>query len=298
MKAFLLGAHMPISGGLAKSAILGKETGCTAIQIFTKSNRQWHAKKITQQDSDEFKSAVKVNHIKYVNVHASYLLNLCSTEATTAHRSATALEDELIRCNELGIKDLVLHPGAKKDQDTQTAIKKLANNLNSVLKNTPHSTRVLIENMAGQGTVIGGDLKELGKIIELVSDQDRIGVCIDTCHAFAFGYKLNTREGYQSFWEDLNKEVGRHKLSLIHLNDSQKEIGSKVDRHAEIGKGTMGNSFFKLLMNDPHLTHVPKILETPKDDLHADAKALKLLVSEIENSYHSYIKGTNLEIYL
>lgn len=298
MHKLLLGAHMPIAKGLAQAAVIGKQVGCSAIQIFTKSNRQWHAKALNQDDIQEFKKALIANQILYVNVHASYLINICASDATTTNRSLTALESELIRCHDLGIQDLVLHPGARKDQPVEVAIKKFSTNLDLVLKNTPPNTRILIENMAGQGSVLGSNFNELSQILDSVHHQKRVGVCVDTCHALAAGYDFSDSDKYHKFWSEFNRAIGKDRLGLIHLNDSKGALGSKVDRHANIGHGEITMNAFQLIMNDVSLRYVPKILETPKMDLVDDQKNLQTLVNLISKENLKYLKETNLEMYI
>lgn len=298
MKQFLLGAHMPIAGGFPQAAVIGKQVGCSAIQIFTKSNRQWHAKPIASDEGKAFQRSLAENNIAYVNAHASYLINLCASEQTTASRSTAALETELIRCHELGIQDLVLHPGAKKEQSLDSAIKKFATNLNTALSLTPKNTRILIESMAGQGSVIGSTLEELAAILEMTTSPSRVGICIDTCHIFAAGYDFCSMEKYHEFWKSFNHFIGIDKLHLIHLNDSKKTLGARVDRHEHIGEGQIGKQALRLIMNDSKLIDVPKILETPKENLDADAKNLQLLVNLLDEENRKRLKNSNLEIYL
>jgi len=298
MKKVLLGAHMPTSGGFYRAAIFGKEVGCSAIQIFTKSNRQWHASIITNEDSETFSKAIKDNNIAYVVAHASYLINLAGPELATQKKSVQALEIELSRCAQLKITDLVLHPGAKKDLPEEMALKQVAQNINLALKSSPKTTRILLETMAGQGSTIGNNFEQLATILSHVHDQDRIGICVDTCHIFAAGYDFSTTEKYHQLWHDFNKIIGLNKLGLVHLNDSKKELNSRVDRHDAIGSGKIGQKAFELIMNDEKLINIPKILETPKEDLAMDQKNLKYLVALLKKDNLRFIKDTNLEIYL
>lgn len=298
MNKFLLGAHMPTTGGFYHAPFFGQEIGCSAIQIFTKSNRQWQAKPITTEDADKFKNAIKQANIDYVVAHACYLINLSSPDLNTQHKSIEALAIELARCAQLGIKDLVLHPGAKIDLDIDTALTQVAQNINLALERSPNHTRILIETMAGQGSSIGHTFEQLAKIIALVKHPSRIGVCIDTCHVFAAGYDFTTAEKYHDFWHSFNSTIGINQLGLIHLNDSKKELNSRVDRHAEIGDGKIGMHAFKLLMNDPKLISVPKILETPKENLADDQKNITKLVGLLDQENLKHLSHTNLVQYL
>jgi deoxyribonuclease-4 len=298
MKKFLLGAHMPTTGGFYKSALFGQEVGCSAIQIFTKSNRQWQAKNITAEDADLFKSALHESKIQYTVAHASYLINLASPEQATQTKSIQALEIELERCHQLGIKDLVLHPGSRKDAPISQALKQVAQNINLALTNSPKNTRILIETMAGQGSSVGSSFEQLAEILTHINTSSRVGICLDTCHIFAAGYDFTTIDNYHLMWKAFNETIGFNKLGLIHLNDSKKELGCKVDRHEGIGHGKIGKQAFELIMNDLKLIGVPKILETPKEDLEMDKKNLKYLVNLLNKDHLKWLVETNLEMYL
>lgn len=298
MKKFLLGAHMPTAGGFYKAAFFGKEVGCTAIQIFTKSNRQWQAKDILLQEANSFKKALTECKITYVATHASYLINLASPEQATQTKSIQALEIELERCHQLGITDLVLHPGSRKDLPKNQALKQVAQNLNLALENSPKNTKILIETMAGQGSTIGDSFEALAEILTHVQAQSRVGICLDTCHIFAAGYDFTTHDKYHQLWQSFNQIIGFNKLGLIHLNDSKKTLGCKVDRHEGIGNGQIGKHAFELIMNDINLLEIPKILETPKEDLEMDKKNIKYLINLLKKDHLEWISNTNLEVYL
>lgn len=299
MKKYLIGAHMPIAGGFYKAAIAGKEAGCSAIQIFTKSNRQWRAKEISTEDAKLFNEYLKECNIQYVVAHASYLINVCSPDKDTQKKSIDALIIELKRCNQLQIKDLVLHPGSRKTAPENATLEQAIENINLVLDNTPKDTRILLETMAGQGSAVGYKFEQLGKIISGIKQQDRIGVCFDTCHALAAGYNFLTNEDYETTWKEFDKAIGINKLKLFHFNDSKKDLGSRVDRHEHIGQGKVGEQAFKLILNDLRFSNIPKILETPKEgDLEDDKKNLTTLVRLIEKENLKHLKGTSLEVYL
>jgi deoxyribonuclease IV len=298
MNKFLLGAHMPITGGFYHAPLFGQEVGCSAIQVFTKSNRQWQAKPITTDDANQFKNAVEQANINYVAAHASYLINLASPDLNTQHKSIDALIIELARCEQLGIQDLVLHPGSKIDLTLDKALTQVAQNINSVLANSPHQTKILIETGAGQGSSVGHTFEQLAKIIALVKDYSRVGICIDTCHVFSAGYDFTTPEKYRNFWHSFNHVLGKNMLALVHLNDSKKELNSRIDRHAEIGHGAIDLHAFKMIMNDLNLINIPKILETPKENLADDQRNIKKLIGLLENENLKYLKNTNLIKYL
>jgi len=298
MKKFLLGAHMSTTGGFYHAAFFGQETGCSAIQIFTKSNRQWQARPIITEDANKFKAAIEQANINYVVAHASYLINLASPDINTQHKSINALVEELNRCSQLGIRDLVLHPGSRLETPITQALEQVAHNINLALDQAASDTKILIETMAGQGSSVGSSFEEISQIIGGVKQDERVGVCLDTCHIFAAGYNFSSPDQYIKMWHDFNHIIGLNKLGLIHLNDSKKALNSRVDRHAEIGDGQISLEAFKLLMNDPKLLNIPKILETPKEDIRDDEKNMQKLVDLIEKDQLKYLKNTNLEKFL
>ena len=277
----LLGAHMSISGGFEKAIERGESIGCTAIQIFVKSNRQWAAQPISEDQIEKFHTAAKDSTILAIVAHASYLINLAATTKEAFTKSVHALAIELKRCEQLGIHYLVLHPGSRLSLDLKDALAQIAAGIDQALEQSPGKTMILIENMAGQGSSVGSRFEELAAIRAASHHKTKVGFCLDTCHAFAAGYDLRTPETYKATWKEFDTIIGLEHLKAIHLNDSKKELGSRVDRHANIGKGTMGLESFSLIMNDKNLTWVPKILETPYHDLSDyahDMETLKKLI--------------------
>ena len=278
-KTLLLGAHISISGGLEKAFSRGESIGCTAIQMFTKSNRQWNCKPLTALEIQLFKDAWKQSYIQDVIVHAAYLINIGSSNPEVMRKSSLALKEELSRCEQLGIPYLVLHPGSNGDGSPEVSLAQIAEQLDLVLTAVPGKTQILLETMAGQGSNLCSQFEELAAIYKASHHKNRIGVCFDTCHAFAAGYDMRTQESYQALWENFDKIIGLTLLKAIHVNDSKKELGSRVDRHEDIGKGKLGLEAFKLLFNDSRFFTIPKILETPKDDLSQDLKNMQKIVS-------------------
>ena len=279
----LLGAHMSIAGGLSEALICGSSINCTAIQIFTKSNRQWAPKEPTKEEIDLFIKMKKETGITDIIAHASYLINMGSPDPDIHRKSVIAATKELKVCEDLGISFLVIHPGAYTTSTPEQAIIAIAQGIEKILNHVPGSSMILLETMAGQGTTIGSTFKELASIRELISDNHRVGICLDTCHVFAAGYDIATEIGYTSLWKDFDRIIGLSHLKAFHLNDSKKECGSHVDRHEDIGKGEIGLEGFRLLMNDERFFSLPKIVETPKADLLDDVKnmaTLKKLLSE------------------
>ncbi|MCX5924283.1 MAG: deoxyribonuclease IV [Candidatus Dependentiae bacterium] len=265
-ETLLIGAHVSIAGGFDKAITQGEEIGATCIQIFTKSNRQWKAKPITQNDIDSFTAQQKNSQVRVVVAHAAYLINLGSTTPETVEKSVHALVDELQRCDALKIPYLVLHPGTMNTKDEEESLVFIADQINKALeKAQPKHVTLLLETMAGQGSVLGYTFEQLATIIKHIDHKKYIGVCFDTCHAFASGYTFDTPASYKKMWENFDGTIGLEKLKAFHVNDSKKELGAKVDRHEHIGKGKIGATAFTLLMKDKKFANIPKILETPQE---------------------------------
>ncbi len=277
----LLGSHMSTSGGIHRAFERGSSIGCTTMQVFVKNNTRWHGAPLTDADVANYKTAEAKATIAPVVVHASYLINLCAVNAVTLKSSRAAFVDELLRCSRLGIAALIFHPGAHMGAGEQNGINAIADSLNEIHRISP-GLRVLstLEGTAGQGSAIGYRFEHLRAIIDRVEEQQRMAVCIDTCHLFASGYDLSTESGWQKTMQEFDDVVGLHRLAAIHVNDSKRELGSRVDRHEHIGKGQIGLEGFRMLMNDPRLLGVPKILETEKsEDMHEDIENMRVLRS-------------------
>ena len=275
----MFGAHMSIAGGLEKALERGKKINCRTIQIFTKSSNQWKAKEITDEDLRRFQSFYAQFHISPVVAHDSYLINLASPDPVLHRKSIDSFFNEMERCEKLKIPYLVFHPGAHVGSGEKAGLKKIAQSINILLKRGKgFKVSLLLETTAGQGTSLGYKFEHLAKIIKMVRQKKSIGVCVDTCHIFAAGYDITTKKGYKKTFETFNKLVGLDKLKVFHINDSKKELGSRVDRHEHIGKGFLGLKPFKFLVNDRRFANIPKILETPKGpDLKEDVKNFKVL---------------------
>jgi len=277
----LLGAHISVAQGLEKAFERGESIGCTAMQIFTKSNRQWKAKEITPEQADLFCATAKKSSIVSTMVHASYLINIASSDESTHLKSTSALIEELERCDKLKIPFLVLHPGTKGELDEKKGLDYVVENLEKAFAATSTHTMVLLEIMAGQGSSVCYSFDQLAYILKKNKYKSRLGICFDTCHAFAAGYDFRTQDTYKAMWKEFNETIGLEHLKAIHLNDSKKDLGSRVDRHEEIGKGKLGLEAFRFIMNDEKLFNVPKILETPQDDLADYAKNMAILIDLI-----------------
>lgn len=279
----LLGAHMSIAGGVDKSLLLGKTVDCDVIQIFTKSSRQWASSPYGKEEIETFAHNQKETGIQTVIAHDSYLLNLGSPDTRLRKKSIAAFIDEFERCETLGIPNLVAHPGAHVGAGEEAGIKHIARSLDEVHKACPgYKVKVTLEITAGQGSNLGYRFEQIGKIIDATQENDRLRVCFDTEHAFAAGYDIRTKEGYERTFSDFDKMIGLERIAAFHLNDSKKEFHSRVDRHEHIGKGHIGVEGFRLLMNDRRFWGLPMCLETPKGpDLNEDRENLTLLRSLI-----------------
>ena len=281
MTPLLLGAHMSISGGVHTAVDRAASIGCTALQVFTKNNNQWNGKPFNAADISEYKRKIAAAGIAPVVSHDSYLINLCASNPEILKKSRAAFVDELERCEQLGIPLLNFHPGAHVGAGEEEGIKKICETLNIAHDHTTGFTvKSVIEATAGQGTTLGYSFEQLRAIIDGVDRPERVAVCIDTCHIFAAGYDIATEQGYEKTFLEFDAVVGLDRLAAFHINDSKKEMGSHVDRHEHIGKGAIGLTGFRLLMNDARFAQIPKILETPKsEDLHEDVENMNVLKS-------------------
>lgn len=275
----LIGAHESIAGGIYKAFSRAESIGCRTLQVFTKNSNQWTSKPLTSEDIANYKTAASKSSIKHVIAHDSYLINLCAVDKMILKKSREAFLDELKRCEELGIRYLNFHPGAHMGKGEKDGIKKIIESLNWAHERTNgFNTLSVLETTAGQGSSIGYRFEHLREIIDGVDHPERMGVCIDTCHIYAAGYDISTRDGYAKTIEEFDSVVGLKKLVAIHVNDSKKGLGSRVDRHEHIGKGMIGRNGFRYLMQDERLISIPKILETPKgEDLKEDKMNLNVL---------------------
>ena len=273
------GAHMSISGGLHKAFGHGERAGCDTIQIFSKNQQQWRAKPLAEQDIALFKAERQRTGFGPIIVHDSYLINLASPSDELWEKSIAAFADELERCAALGIPYLVTHPGAHTGSGEAAGLAREAAALNRLLDAaTGGDVMILLETTAGQGSCLGYRFEQLARLIELTSHAERLGVCVDTCHILAAGYDIRTAEACAATFEEFDRVVGLGRIKAFHLNDSQKELGSRVDRHSHIGAGCVGLEGFRAIVNDPRFAELPMILETPKgEDLAEDIENLAKL---------------------
>lgn len=267
-----IGAHVSTSGGIASTPVIASEMGMTAFALFTRNPSRWRAPKLTDKVVAEFRANCRELGFKpeVILPHDSFLINLGSGDAEKLALSREAFLDEMQRCEALGLTMLNFHPGAHmKLMSEEDCLERIAESVNITLGKTSGVTAV-IESTAGQGSNLGFRFEHLARVIELVEDKSRIGVCIDTCHTFAAGYDLCTPGGYDDTWREFDQVIGFGYLRGMHLNDSKKGLGSRVDRHAPIGQGELGGDFFARLMADTRFDNIPLILETPDEALWPD----------------------------
>ncbi len=275
-----LGAHMSIAGGVHLALERGKQTGCNVVQIFTKNQTRWSSPPLKEDTAEKF-LRLKENFFS-VFAHASYLINLASPDIDLSLKSIDALIDEMARCGKLGITMLVVHPGSYTTGTETEGIRRIAESLIEVYDRSENQeVSILLETTAGQGTSIGYKFEHLRDILaETEKYSCKIGICIDTCHIFAAGYNFSDLSLYNRLTDKFNNIVGLTKLRAVHLNDSKKTCGSRIDRHEHIGKGMIGLNGFKHLLTDSRLRNIPMCLETPKGkDMHEDAVNLAVLRS-------------------
>lgn len=241
-----------------------REIGCEAVQIFVKSPQQWRGARLEGAEVEAFRAARQATGVGPVVAHAAYLINLAAPDQGVLSRSRRGLADELARCGRLGVDALVVHPGAHLGAGVERGLGRAAASLREVLARTQPGARLLVENTAGQGTVLGAELEQLAALLERVAAPERLGLCIDTCHAFAAGYSLDRSAAYRRFWERLDALAGLTAIGCLHLNDSAHARGSRRDRHANLGEGEIGDALFRRLVRDPALAALPMILETPR----------------------------------
>lgn len=279
----LLGAHTSIAGGLDKAVDLAVSLGFNTMQIFTKNSNRWVHALPSEEEITNYKNKLSKSKIFPVVSHDSYLINLCAKDEELLKRSREGFIDEIIRCHLLGIPYLNFHPGAHMGAGEEEGIRLVAESINYAHEQTAEmKVESMIELTAGQGSSLGYRFEHVRDIIDKVRDKNRMCVCIDTAHIFAAGYDIRTPEAYEKTMEEFSSIIGLDRLKCIHINDSKKPLGSRVDRHDHIGKGFIGSEGFKNIMNDTRLVNVPKILETPKtkgqlEDLE-NMKALRELI--------------------
>jgi len=275
----LLGAHMSIAGGVANAIDRALSVGATAMQIFVKNNMQWFAKPLPEAEAAAFTHHPRRGEIRSVFGHTGYMINLGATNPEFHAKSLRALEEELIRADQLELPFLVLHPGAHMGAGEEAGLARIAESLDRVFAALPEGrARVALETTAGQGSSLGHTFEELAALLERCAHPERLCICMDTAHLFAAGYDLSSEEGTRETFAAFERLIGLERLVAIHCNDSKAARGSRVDRHDHIGKGKIGLPAFRVIMNDPRLAAIPKVLETPKGkDLAEDVENMATL---------------------
>jgi deoxyribonuclease-4 len=286
------GAHCSISGGFHNALLEAQKLGCKTVQLFvsqprqwpvsavpaektalrsgkflTKNSNQWKARELTDEEVALFRRTLKKARLRFPTAHDSYLINLASAEKDLYRQSLEAFVIELQRAERLGLRYLVTHPGAHMNHGEEAGLARVAGALDEVHRRCPgYKVRILLETTAGQGSSLGHRFEQLARILELVKEPGRLGVCLDTCHVFAAGYPLAPAKEYQATMHQFDRVIGLSRLRAFHLNDSLKPFGSRVDRHAHIGRGQLGLEPFRLLVNDRRFRNRPMILETAKEE--------------------------------
>jgi deoxyribonuclease IV len=262
-----LGAHMSVAGGLPFAIARAQIHQCETLQVFTKNASQWRARPLPPEEIAAFRRAAKASGITPIVAHASYLINIATTNPTLRAQSIASLGEEVDRAEALGLHGVVLHPGARMGTPVDQAISLCASALTQVLNERPRgTTMILLEHTAGQGSAMGASFEEIAGMIDGVKTNRRLGVCLDTCHLLASGYDLCTEDGYRAAFDTFDDLIGFDRLKVFHLNDSKKPCMSRVDRHEHIGKGCIGLEPFRRLLNDQRFDHLPMILETEKTE--------------------------------
>jgi deoxyribonuclease-4 len=282
-----IGAHMSVGGGKYKALERGNEIECESIQMFIRNVRGWVSKPLEQDEIESFIEKKKEfkDSIWPIMSHNSYLINLATSDEEKLSKSYTAMLDEMVKAEQLELDYIVIHPGTynykDKNENKQTGLNRIAEQLNSLFKETKRSNvRILLETVAGQGHNLGRKFRHIATIIQKIENKDRIGVCFDTCHSFASGYDFSTKRKYDELWNKFDEVIGLKYLFAFHLNDSVKELGSRVDRHTHIGQGKIGKEPFGFFMNDERFSDLPGVLETPKgEDMKEDIINLNTLRS-------------------
>ncbi len=272
-----LGFHVSISGGFARSVERAHEFGCTCMQIFSRNPRGWTVKPLEKSDVAEFKKLRETLDIGPVFVHTNYLINLASSKPDLYERSIEQFVIDLERTESLGAEYLVTHLGSASGQTEDWMVERVAGALNMAMKLHKPKATILLENTAGEKGDVGYTLEQVQEVIARLSDTAHIGLCYDTCHGFAAGYDIRTKEGVNGLAEKIASTVGLTRLKGMHLNDCLKDFNSRVDRHWHIGEGTIGLDGFKLLLNHPAFKEVPKVMETPKKTEEDDPKNMKVV---------------------
>ena len=276
------GFHISIAGGFSKVAERARVRGCETIQFFSRNPRGWNYEPLDEKEVEAFRSSIQPSGLFPIFVHLPYLANIASFGSKFYSRSVDSIITDLKRSGELGAHYLIIHIGHRMESTEEEAIDAISRGINRAFQKVKNSVMLLLENTAGQGSETGSTFNEIKKIIDEVDEDRRIGICLDTAHAFEAGYDLSNDQGIERTIEDLDRTLGLRRLRLIHLNDSKTPLGSRKDRHWHIGEGYIGLKGFQCLVNHPLLTHLPGIMETPRKDTVEDLKNMKVIRSLVE----------------
>jgi len=279
----VLGGHVSVTGGVRNAPERARAVTCDCMQIFSKNQMQWASKPLDLEDAEQYKVNMGAHGIRETVIHDSYLINLGSPDKALLKRSREAFLDEVVRAKHLGVRNLIFHPGAHMGAGEQVGLKRIADSLNWVRKESGSGdVRFVLENTAGQGTVMGHSFEQIAKVIDMLDDQRNVGVCFDTCHGYVAGYDVRSNDGYEKTFEIFDEVLGVEMMSAMHINDSKGKQGSHLDRHEQIGKGFLGLECFKHFMNDDRWEGIPMVLETPEGEkgYKQELKTLRSLVVE------------------
>ena len=273
------GFHISIAGGFSKVVERALKTECETIQLFSRNPRGWNYKDLDPNDVKQFQAELRASNISPCFVHLPYLPNLAAAKEDLYEKSIDTLCEDLRRAEMLGIPFLVVHIGSRVSLSEDEAVEKVVKGLRKSLSKVPNQVKVLLENTAGQGTELGSRFSQIQQIISAVNNKARIGICLDTAHAFQAGYDLSSKKGLDDAMEEFDRSIGVQNLHLLHLNDSKTPLGSHSDRHWHIGEGCIGLEGFRNIVNHPQLKHLPGIMETPRQDFKDDLRNIKVMRS-------------------
>ncbi len=277
------GFHISISGGFSKVAPRANAKNCDTLQLFARNPRRWKVNSLDPKDVGTFKEDMGKSDIHPLFIHVLYLSNLATPDLELQRKSVDSLVLDLEIAKQLGIKFLIIHVGSRGESTLEEAVRRVSSGINEAFNRTSNGVSLLLENSAGGGTKLGGNLTELSQIIEGVENRDRIGICLDTAHAFEAGYDLSTEEGLAQTLTELDGMIGLEKLKLLHLNDSKTPLNSHSDRHWHIGDGYIGLEGFRRIINHPYLSSIPGIMETPRHSDDDDMRNMRVIRSLVNN---------------
>ncbi len=277
-----LGVHVSIAGKIYEAVDRAKALNCECMQIFSRNPRGWQATKLDKADVEEFKKRRKEAGITPLVVHIPYLINLASPEDRLYEKSIQAYLEDIRRADLLSAEYFVTHLGSHKGKGRDLGIDRFARALDKIIKELKPKVKILLENTSGSGNWLGGDFEDIAEIMTKSHQKDKLGLCFDTCHAYAAGYDIKNKKGLDETLKKIDKLIGINKLKLIHINDSKGDLGSHLDRHQHIGKGKIGRDGFRLILHHPKLRDLPYVLETPKEDIKSDPMNLKTVRSIYE----------------